>query len=115
SDSEDTDVLRAPEIIGTSQGTRHRPRLAMKDEIEHLLPWHAVDALSRSEARRVEESLAKDPELARRFEMVRDEFGENVLLNESLGAPSGQAAARLFAKIKAEPARRKPLSLQISA
>lgn len=85
----------------------------MKDDIEHLLPWHAVDALSRSEARRVEEALANDPELARRFAMVRDELGENVLLNESLGAPSGQAAARLFAKIKAEPARRKPLSLNL--
>jgi hypothetical protein len=86
----------------------------MKDEIENLLPWHAAGALSRSEARQVEEALANDPELARRFEMARDELGEDVLLNESLGAPSGQAAQRLFAKINAEPARRQPLSLNLS-
>jgi hypothetical protein len=85
----------------------------MKDEIEKLLPWHAVDGLSRAEARQVQEALANDPELARRFEMVRDEYGENVLLNESLGAPSGQAAQKLFAKINAEPVRNKPLSLQL--
>jgi len=85
----------------------------MKDEIEKLLPWHAVDALSRAEARQIQEALANDPELARRFEMVRDEYGENVLLNESLGAPSGQAAQKLFAKINAEPVRNKPLSLQL--
>jgi anti-sigma factor RsiW len=85
----------------------------MKEDIENLLPWHAAGALSRAEARQVEEALANDPELARRFEMVRDEQGENVLLNESLGAPSGQAAQRLFAKINAEPARRKPLSLSL--
>ena len=85
----------------------------MKDDIEHLLPWHAVDATSGAEARQIEEALANDPELARRYAMVRDEQGENVLLNESLGAPSGQAAQRLFAKINAEPARRKPLSLAL--
>jgi hypothetical protein len=86
----------------------------MKEDIEHLLPWHAAGALSRAEARQVEDALASDPELARRFEMVRDEQGENVLLNESLGAPSGQAAQQLFAKIKAEPVRRQPLSLKLS-
>ena len=85
----------------------------MKDEIENLLPWHAVDALSRAEARQIEEALADDPELARRYAMVRDEQGENVLLNELLGAPSGQAAQRLFAKINAEPVRQKPLSLRL--
>ena len=85
----------------------------MKDEIENLLPWRAVDALSRAEARQVEAALANDPELARHLEMVRDEHGENVLLNESLGAPSGQAAQKLFAKINAEPVRNKPLSLRL--
>jgi hypothetical protein len=85
----------------------------MKDDIENLLPWHAINALSRAEARQVEEALANDAELARRFEMIRDEHGENVLLNESLGAPSGQAAQQLLSKIKAEPARRKPLSLSL--
>lgn len=85
----------------------------MTDEIEELLPWHAVEALDRTETRRVEEALAKDPEFARRYAMVRDERGEAVLLNEALGAPSGSAAERLFAKIDAEPARKRTVSLNL--
>jgi anti-sigma factor RsiW len=80
-------------------------------EIEGLLPWHAVEALDRSDAKRVEEALANDPELARRYAMVRDELDGDVLLNETLGAPSGQATARLFTKIDAEPARKQAVSL----
>ena len=85
----------------------------MTDETEDLLPWHAVEALDRTESRRVEKALAKDPEFARRYAMVRDERGETVLLNEGLGAPSGRAAERLFAKIDAEPARKRAVSLNL--
>jgi len=85
----------------------------MTDETEDLLPWHAVDALGRTETRRVDEALAKDPEFARRYAMVRDEHGETVLLNEALGAPSARAAERLLAKIDAEPARRRAVSLNL--
>lgn len=76
------------------------------DDIEHLLPWHAAGTLSRGDAQRVEAALASDAELARRFALVREELGETVLLNEALGAPSPRAAAKLFAAIEAEPARR---------
>jgi anti-sigma factor RsiW len=80
---------------------------AMRREIEDLLPWHAAGTLSPRDAQRVEEALASDPELARRYDLVRDELGETVLLNESLGAPSTRAAERLFAAIDAErPVRR---------
>jgi anti-sigma factor RsiW len=75
-------------------------------EIEELLPWHAAGTLSRRDAQRVEEALARDPELARRYALVRDELGETIHLNESLGAPSARAMEQLFAKIDAEPARR---------
>ena len=77
-----------------------------RGEIEELLPWHAAGTLSRRDAQRVEEALARDPELARRYAMVREELGETILLNETLGAPSGRATEKLFAKIDAEPARR---------
>jgi anti-sigma factor RsiW len=77
-----------------------------RQDIEELLPWHAAGTLSRRDARRVEEALARDPELARRYEMVRDELGETIHLNETLGAPSARAMEKLFAKIDAEPARR---------
>ena len=59
-------------------------------EIEELLPWHAAGTLSRRDAQRVEEALARDPELARRYALVREELGETIHLNESLGAPSAR-------------------------
>jgi hypothetical protein len=80
-------------------------------EIEELLPWHAAGTLSRRDAQRVEEALARDPELARRYALVREELGETIHLNESLGAPSPRAMEKLFAAIDAEPARRQAASL----
>ena len=62
-----------------------------RQEIEELLPWHAAGTLSRRDAQRVEEALARDPELARRYALVRDELGETIHLNETLGAPSARA------------------------
>ncbi|MGN6569967.1 MAG: hypothetical protein ACTHLO_00955 [Pseudolabrys sp.] len=76
------------------------------DGIEELLPWHAAGTLERRDAERVEAALARDPELARRFEMVRDELGATIQLNETLGAPSARAMQALFAKIDAEPQHR---------
>ncbi|HEY7231554.1 MAG TPA: hypothetical protein VH558_14405 [Pseudolabrys sp.] len=82
-----------------------RPEAPERQEIEELLPWHAAGTLSRHDAQRVEEALAQDPELARRYALVRDELGETIHLNETLGAPSARAMEQLFAKIDAEPAR----------
>ena len=80
-----------------------------RQEIE-LLPWHAAGTLSRRDAQRVEEALARDPELARQYALVREEFGETIHFNETLGAPSARALEKLFAKIDAEPARRRAAS-----
>jgi hypothetical protein len=82
-------------------------------EIEELLPWHAAGTLSRGDAKRVEEALASDPELARRYALVREEFGETIVLNETLRAPSAHAMEKLFAKIDAEPARQSAASLNL--
>lgn len=87
----------------------------LPDDIEALLPWHAAGTLSRRDAARVEEALARDPELARRYALVRDELGETILLNETLGAPSSRAIDKLFAKIDAEPARKPVRSLSLGA
>lgn len=76
-----------------------------REQIEALLPWHAAGTLSRREAERVERALAGDRELAREFEMVREEFHETIHLNESLGSPSTRAAEKLFAAIEVEGAR----------
>ena len=79
-------------------------------EIEALLPWHAAGTLNRRDRERVERALASDSELARRFDLVREEQHETIHLNESLGAPSSRAMEKLFAAIEADggkaPARR---------
>jgi hypothetical protein len=74
-------------------------------EIEALLPWHAAGTLSRRDADRVEQALAGDRELARRYDLVREELAETIHLNETLGAPSARAMEKLFAAIDAEEAR----------
>jgi anti-sigma factor RsiW len=75
-------------------------------EIEMLLPWHAAGTLNARDARRVDEALARDPELARQYAAIREEYAETIDLNESLGAPSARAMAKLFAAIDGEPARK---------
>ncbi|TMK08519.1 MAG: hypothetical protein E6G75_22175 [Alphaproteobacteria bacterium] len=62
-------------------------------EIEELLPWHATGTLSRRDADRVEQALAGDRELARRYDLVLQELAETIHLNETLGAPSAPAAS----------------------
>jgi hypothetical protein len=84
-------------------------------DIELLLPWHAAGTLSQRDKQRVEAALANDPELARRYELIREEFGETIHLNEMLGAPSARAMDVLFAKIDAEPARSPAVPMNLGA
>lgn len=86
-----------------------------RDEIDALLPWYAAGTLSAKEAKRVEDALARDAELARHYELVREELGETIGLNESLGAPSARAFDRLMRGIDAEPARKPQPSLNLAA
>src|ERR1700749_393601 len=83
-------------------------------EIEMLLPFHAAGTLNARDTRRVDEALAADPELARQYAAIREEYTETILLNESLGAPSARAMQKLFAAIDAEPARTPYTSLNLS-
>ena len=84
-------------------------------EIEMLLPWHAAGTLNARDARRVEEALARDPELAKQYAVIREEYAETIDLNESLGAPSARAMQKLFAAIDAEPARRPSASFNLAS
>jgi anti-sigma factor RsiW len=83
-------------------------------EIEMLLPWHAAGTLNARDARRVEEALARDPELAGQYAVIREEYAETIHLNESLGAPSARAMQKLFAAIDGEPVRKPSLTSRIS-
>lgn len=77
-------------------------KMPEREDIEMLLPWHAAGTLSRGDAERVEQALSQDPELARHFALAREERGETVHVNETLGAPSARAFERLFTAIEAE-------------
>ena len=83
-------------------------------EIEMLLPFHAAGTLNARDARRVDEALASDPELAKQYAVIREEYAETIHLNESLGAPSTRAMQKLFTTIEAEPARMPSASLNFS-
>src|SRR5689334_13121201 len=85
----------------------------LPEDVELLLPWHAAGTLSRRDAARVEQALANDNELAARYEQVREELGETIRLNETLGAPSARAMQALFAKIDAEPKRQPKTSFSL--
>ena len=73
-----------------------------REEIEALLPWHAAGTLSRRDAQKVEQALARDAELATQYETVRHDLVETIGLNESLGAPSARAMQKLMADIEAD-------------
>jgi hypothetical protein len=85
--------------------TTNSKELAEPGKIEALLPWRAAGTLSTAETELVDAALAKDPALAKQYELIKDELAETVLLNEDLGAPSTRALEKLFAGIDAEPAR----------
>src|SRR5579862_3517134 len=72
------------------------------DDLEALLPWYAAGTLDPREADEVEAALAADPELARRFDLVREEMTETILLNEALGVPSARVMENLFKAIDKE-------------
>jgi hypothetical protein len=71
-------------------------------EIEMLLPWHTAGTLNARDANRIDEALARDPELAKQYSAIREECVEIVHCNEELGAPSARVLQKLFAAIDAE-------------
>jgi hypothetical protein len=97
-------------MIATKRMPEHEP-----GDLELLLPWHAAGTLNARDARRVEDALARAPELARRYAVTREEYAATISLNESLGAPSMRAMQKLFAAIDAEPVRRPAASRSLIA
>ena len=86
-------------------GSRRMPEQDEPGDIEALLPWHATGTLDARDARRVSEALDRDPELAKQYAAVLEEYAATIEFNESLGAPSSRAMQKLFAAIDVEPAR----------
>jgi anti-sigma-K factor RskA len=71
-------------------------------DVEAMLPWYANGTLGRRAAARVEAELTRDGELARHYDLVREELAETIHLNESLGTPSARPGNRLAAALAAE-------------
>lgn len=84
-------------------------------EMEMLLPWHAAGTLNARDTCRVDEALARDPELAAPYAAIQEECVETNHLNERLGAPSARTMEKLFAAIDAEPERKPSAARDISA
>ncbi len=84
------------------------------EDFELLLPWLATGRLEEREGARLAAALEQDPERARRYELVREELAETIWLNETSGAPSGRAAAQLFARIDAEGSAPRPLRRRVA-
>jgi hypothetical protein len=76
--------------------------LSEREEVELMLPWYETGQLTAEETSLVETHLRKDAELRRMLELIREEAGETVLANESIGMPSHEARDRLMAQIAAE-------------
>jgi anti-sigma factor RsiW len=70
-----------------------------REEIEMLLPWYVMGRLDRADAARVETCLARDPDLARQFRLIREEFDESVEGNEAIADRPASNADRLLAEV----------------
>jgi anti-sigma-K factor RskA len=64
-----------------------------RHEIEVLLPWYAAGTLSRCDADLVERALARDSELARRYDLVRQELAETIQRLKKLSRRGGMVSA----------------------
>jgi anti-sigma factor RsiW len=73
--------------------------MSERDEIEMLLPWYVMGRLDHADAARVEACLARDPDLAKQFRLIRDEHDQSVTGNEAIAERSARNADRLLADV----------------
>ena len=106
-----SELLKAEKSSEAALNMIKKERERHKGLLKSMLPWHAAGTLDRCDAECVERALAEDSELARRYELVREEHAETIGVNEMLGAPSARAMEKLFTAIDAEEtsATRTPL------
>jgi anti-sigma factor RsiW len=73
--------------------------LSEREEIEKLLPWYVMGRLDGADAARVEACLARDPDLAKQFRLIRDEHDQSVHGNEAIADRPARNADRLLAEV----------------
>ena len=84
-------------------------------EIEMLLPWHAAGTLNARDARRVDEALARDPELARQYAVIREEYAETIRSTKASVRRRRAPCRSCSRRSTREPARKPSVSLNLSA
>jgi hypothetical protein len=67
---------------------REKEARKLPEHVEPLLPWHAAGMLSRHDTARVGQALANDNGFSAHCELVREELGKALRLNEAAGARS---------------------------
>jgi hypothetical protein len=65
-----------------------------------MLPWYERGQLGASDAKRVEDYLAANPDMANQLALVEEERAESVQMNEMRGAPRAGALDRLMTTIE---------------
>jgi hypothetical protein len=85
-----------------------------REDIELLLPWYENGTLAPDDVRRVEDYLARHPELRSQIGLIRKELSVTVATNERLGMPSSAARDRLLAQIASEAGAAGELSPAVS-
>jgi hypothetical protein len=84
-------------MVGRKSMLKRKP-----NEIEMLMPWHAAGTLNAHDTRRIDKALVRDPELAKQYAAICEEYVGIVHFNEGLGEPSARVLRKLFAAIDQE-------------
>jgi hypothetical protein len=77
-----------------------------RDDVELLLPWYVTGRLDRADAARVEARMARDPDLALRVELAREEHDESIVGHVAIGPRPARNADRLLAELERREAPR---------
>ncbi len=72
-----------------------------REEIEMLLPWYVTGRLDSADKARVDSMLARDVELRRQLELIREEQTANITVNEQIAAPRTLNVERGVASVAA--------------
>lgn len=85
------------------------PPEGSREDIELLLPWYVNGTLEAADLAKVEDYLARHPDMAEQVATLREDMAEAIGANEAIAGPSGAALDRLMAQIEQEevPLRRR--------
>lgn len=78
------------------------PPEGSREDIELLLPWYVNGTLEAADVAKVEDYLARHPDMAAQVATLREDRDEAIGANEAIAGPGGAALDRLMAEIDQE-------------